>query len=78
MQKSYRYHGRHKWFINKDSVLSGKISVTHINARGLIHGYTMFVEGDERHVHDVLRTNTFDDREKALKELFQRKLKGKA
>jgi len=76
MQKSYRYHGRHKFFIDGDTVRSGNISVTFINARGLIHGYTMFVKDNKEVVYDVRRTDTFEDKEKAQKALFVRKLKG--
>lgn len=80
MQTTFRWHGQHKWFIHGDSVVGGNIQQTYINSRGLIHGHTMIPKGAEEktHVIDVRRNDCFDDKEKAMKTLFRRKLKGEA
>ena len=77
MQTTFRWHGQHKWCIHGDSVVGGKIQQTYINSRGLIHGHTIRPAKDKEHVIDVRRNDCFNDKDKALKTLFQRKLKGK-
>lgn len=84
LNSSRANYGEHKFVIYNDKVLSTNITETHINVRGIIHSYTVVCLLDEvdrrgiqkREVFQVLRTNVFDDKEKAVKTLFERKLKG--
>ena len=82
MQTTFRWHGQHKWVIHGDAVLSANIQQTYINSRGLIHGHTVYPKNQpsavKEYVIDVRRNDCFNDKDKAMKELFQRKLKGKA
>ena len=81
--KSRRHYGMQKFAIRNGMVVSAKISITHINVRGLVSSYTMVEEDSERtkdmnysSMFEVDRKHTFNDKTKAKKALFQLKLKG--
>ena len=84
MSKSYKQYGQHKFALRNGEVVSANITYTTINCRGLVASYNMCLteEGKLRlapnmsPTFEVPRKHTFDDKTKAMKALFNMKLKG--
>ena len=92
MRETFEDYGQYRWcIVSNEFVVGGRIITTWFNGKGLVHGYTIsgdklpqvlfdgLVEAavnPQDYQADVARKDVFFCKEKATKELFQRRLRG--